>query len=395
MNIDLGSMETPKVKDVTGVPDCGEVVPVARARYENAIGKGNLLRDVHKASATFDEALQFAHNAQAKQQNDIKDPVIPEEFKSKLKTEAKHTQEVIDFVEKHKSELVALNDNISAVPSHTEMPDNLELQLKLVTLTLQKDDKDAALSFDTSRNLHNEAYMSVAGAARKEPEAAAEEQRKKEEAMVKAAMEAKKKAEAAAKAEAEAAAEAAAKAAAEKAREAAEAAKKAAEKKAADELAAKAVSAAAIGVNGHHNLALAKSPDDLISVNGDGSFSVSRDPADQTRWAFNKGWWEAAGLTDWSQKFSIEMTSKQESCVRGTSSWPPGHTNEWDLTFGGDGEKPMYQERCLIRIRNSDIGYGGGWKISADDNLESTFVHYSKHCLKGTKFVLTFGGDGE
>ena len=118
MNIDLGSMETPKVKDVTGVPDCGEVVPVARARYENAIGKGNLLRDVHKASATFDEALQFAHNAQAKQQKDIKDPVIPEEFKSKLKTEAKHTQEVIDFVEKHKSELAAQRQHFCSSITH-------------------------------------------------------------------------------------------------------------------------------------------------------------------------------------------------------------------------------------------------------------------------------------
>lgn len=252
MDVDIDTIDAPKVKTVKGVPPCGEVIPHARAMHANAVEKGEALTDVHKAGTWVDEAVSFAKAAQAKAKTDLANPDFPDDYKTKLEAQVKQAQMVIDFAEKHRSKMKGVADAIAAVVAGQELPKDVSLKLQEISLEAKRTDKDGLSSLDEVNSLHAQAYLAVFEIAKKEAdEAAAEAARKKEAADKKAAEEkAAKEAAAAAKAAAEkkAADEKAAKekAAKEKAaKEAAAAAKAAADKKAAAEKAAKEAAAAA------------------------------------------------------------------------------------------------------------------------------------------------------
>lgn len=240
MGSDIRDAKSLEIKNVNGVPDCNEVVPPAQAMYANAINKGNKLTDIHIATARLNAAVEYAQASKAHLQADLQDPEFPEEYKAKLDEEGKHADQVIDFVKKHISKTKEVEDKINVIEAGQEIPHELQVKLREMSIEASKDDEEAWDSKGEAGKLHYQAYMAVAAAARKEADKAAASNAKKEEAARKAAE------EAAAKEAARRAAEEAAAAAAKKAAEAAaaqkaaeEAARAAAGKKAAEEAAAK------------------------------------------------------------------------------------------------------------------------------------------------------------
>jgi len=235
MDVDIDAMKMPVVKNVKGVPDCGDVVPHARSMHANAVEKGETLTDIHKTMTQLNEAVNVAKKALAKANTTLADPDIPADFKTKIEEEAKHAQQIIDFVDKHREKTQKAEEAVSAGKSWEEIPKEVELMITETSLSAKKDNEEAQNSLGKEIGLTQDAYTAVARRFQKEAAAAAAEAEKKRLA----AEEAKKAAEEAAKKAAEEAAKKAAEEAAKKAAEEAARLKKEAEEREAAAKAAK------------------------------------------------------------------------------------------------------------------------------------------------------------
>lgn len=197
MDVDIDAMKMPVVKKVKGVSDCGDVVPHARSMHANAVEKGETLTDIHKTMTQLNEAVHVAKKALAKAETTLADPDIPADFKTKVEEEAKHAQQIIDFVDKHREKTQQTEEAVSAAKSWEEIPKKVELMIKEASLLAKKDNEEAQNSLGKEIGLTQAAYIAVARLVQKEAAAAAAEAEKKRlaaEKAKKAAEEALKKA---------------------------------------------------------------------------------------------------------------------------------------------------------------------------------------------------------
>merc|ERR1719217_1220377 len=193
MDVDIDAMKMPVVKNVKGVPDCGDVVPHARSMHANAVEKGDTLTDIHKTMTQLNEAVNVAKKALAKANTTLADPDIPADFKAKIEEEAKHAQQIIDFVDKHREKAQKAEEAVSAGKSWEKIPKEVELMITEASLSAKKDNEEAQNSLGKEIGLTQDAYTAVARRFQKEAaKKAAEEAAKKaaEEAAKKAAEEA-------------------------------------------------------------------------------------------------------------------------------------------------------------------------------------------------------------
>lgn len=342
MDIDVDSMVTPKGKNVTGVPDCGEVVPHVRSMHANAVDKGDTLTDIHRTITQLHEAVSFAKNAQAKAKTDIEDRDIPDDYKTKIDAEAKHAQMVIDFVEKHQQKVQEVGQAVNAVVSWEKVPHDVKVEIEQVSLEAARDDKEARGSLSESIGLHQEAYIAVAKIAQKQADEAAAEAAKKKEAARKAAEEA-----------AETARKAAEEKAAKEAAEAAAAAKKAAEEAAA---AAKAAEEAAAKAKKEAEEKARKAGLNPAWQQPSGTWSEwPKNPHWSTYWV-NKSLQDSCGTLLEQKSFSLSLWAKQRAAAFGSEAYlvttrGPGAQSPSYMQFGIHNP-PGSHQNLFFRIQN-------------------------------------------